>query len=195
MNGGAPPVPEPPLPSPDGLTESQRRANNLARRLLVPLAVLLAAYVLVFYVFFDFSKVDGLSMYPTLHDRDRILITKGLADPKRGDVVVLSVIDRGVPSEWVKRIVALGGDTVEVRGNEVLVNGGPEAFPHMVSDSGVRVPVMRLVVPRGTVFCMGDGRDISYDSRYVGPFKVSQLHGKVIAVYAPVTSMRLIPEP
>lgn len=180
---------------PDGLTESQRRANRFARRLLVPLVAVLAVLLLVYYVFFDFSKVDGLSMYPTLHDGDRMLITKGLADPKRGDVVVLNVVDGGVPTEWVKRIVGLPGDRLELRGNEVLVNGAPEPFKHAVSDSGVRAPVFGLTVPAGTVFCMGDGRDVSLDSRYVGPFAISQLHGKVVAVYSPVTRIHLVPEP
>lgn len=180
---------------PDGLTDSQRRANRIARRILVPLVAALAVFMLVFYVFFDFSKVDGSSMYPTLHNGDRMLITKGLATPQRGDVVVLNVVDRGVPTEWVKRIVGLPGDRLQLRGNEVLVNGAPEAFKHAVSDSGVRSPVFSVTVPPDTVFCMGDGRDVSFDSRYVGPFAISQLHGRVVAVYSPVTRIHLVPEP
>jgi signal peptidase I len=179
----------------DGLTDSQRRSNNVARRLLVPLLMAFLVVFLVFYVFFDHSQVEGSSMVPTLDDREYVLITKGLTDPKRGDVVVLSVIDQGVPAEWVKRIVALPGDRVSVQGNIVTVNGAPEAFPHQIVDNGRRTPTGALVVPAGTVYCMGDDRPVSYDSRYVGPFTFAQLHGKVIAVFSPVNRIRLVPGP
>lgn len=179
----------------DGLTDDQRRSHNFAKRLLVPLLVVFLAAFLVFYVFFDFSKVDGSSMYPTLHDADHVLITKGVASPKRGDVVVLSVIDQRAPAEWVKRIVAVAGDKVSVRGDIVTVNGAPESFPHQIVNGGGTRPLRDLVVPPDTVYCMGDDRPVSLDSRYVGPFTVSQLHGKVVAVYSPMTRIRLVPGP
>jgi len=179
----------------DGLTDPQRRSHDLAKRLLLPLLVVFLASFLLFYVFFDFSKVDGSSMYPTLHDADHVLITKGVVNPRRGDVVVLNVIDRGAPAEWIKRIVAVAGDRVSVRGDIVTVNGAPEPFPHELVNGGGTRPVRDLVVPAGAVYCMGDDRPISLDSRYVGPFTVSQLHGKVVAVYSPMTRIRLVPGP
>jgi signal peptidase I len=186
---------ERPEVGPDGLTDVQRRSNDLAKRLLVPLLAVFLASFLVFYVLYDFSKVDGSSMYPTLHDGDHVLITKGVAGPKRGDVVVLSVIDRGAPAEWIKRIVALAGDRVSVRGDVVTVNGAPESFRHQTVTGGDAGLARDLVVPAGTVYCMGDDRPVSLDSRYVGPFAVSQLHGRVVAVYSPMTRIRLVPGP
>jgi signal peptidase I len=179
----------------DGLTDRQRRSHDLAKRLLIPLLVVFLASFLLFYVFFDFSNVDGSSMYPTLHDGDHVLITKGLTNPKRGDVVVLAVVDQGVPAEWIKRIVAVAGDKVSVRGNIVTVNGAPESFPHGIVDDGSTRMVRDLTVPAGDIYCMGDDRPVSLDSRYVGPFAVSQLHGKVVAVYSPLTRIGLVPGP
>jgi signal peptidase I len=179
----------------DGLTDAQRRANRVARFMLVPLIVVLVAFVLVFFVFYDFARVDGASMNPTLLNNEHVLITRGLAQPKRGDVVVLDVIDRGEPAEWVKRIVALGGDRVSVHGNQVLVNGAPETFEHAILDNGSSFPTEEITVPAGTVFVLGDNRSVSLDSRFVGSFKATDIHGKVIAVYSPVTRIRLIPGP
>jgi signal peptidase I len=179
----------------DGLTDRQRRSNSVAKRLLLPLLVIFLASFLLFYVFFDFSKVDGSSMYPTLHNGDHVLTTKGVQNPKRGDVVVLNVVDQGAPAEWIKRIVAVAGDKVSVRGDIVTVNGAPESFPHEIIRGGGTQPARDLVVPAATVYCMGDDRPVSLDSRYVGPFAVSLLHGKVVAVYSPMTRIRLVPGP
>jgi len=179
----------------DGLTERQRRANRLAGRLLLPLLGVLVVLVLVFYVFFDFARVDGSSMSPTLSDREAVLITKGDSSPRRGEVVVLSVIDHGVASEWVKRIVAVGGDKVLYRGNLAWVNGAPESFAHSIVDDGSTVPTGEITVPAGKVFFLGDNRPVSLDSRFIGTLPTDRVHGKVIAVFTPVTRIRLVPEP
>ena len=179
----------------DGLTDAQRRANRVARFLLGPLIVVLVAYVLVFFVIYDFARVDGASMNPTLANNEYVLVTRGLAQPKRGDVIVLNVIDRGQPAEWIKRVVALGGDRVSILGNQVLVNGAPEPFAHAILDNGSRVPVGDVTVPAGSGFVLGDNRSVSLDSRFVGAFSAADIHGKVIAVYAPITRIRLVPGP
>jgi signal peptidase I len=180
---------------PDGLTERQRRASRQARRLLLPLMVLLVAVLLVFYVFFDSAKVDGDSMLPTMTDSEYVLVTRGLPAPKRGDVVVLNVVEGGVPTEWIKRIVAVAGDRVSIAGNRAWVNGSPESFQHAIVDDGRSYPSGETIVPPGTVYFMGDNRPISLDSRFVGPFPTDRVHGKVIAVFAPITRIRLVPGP
>jgi signal peptidase I len=180
---------------PDGLTPSQRRADRLARKLLVPLLVFLIATVLVFYVFFDFARVEGASMAPTLEDREYVLITKRAPAPRRGEVVVFRVTDRGVGSEWIKRVVAIGGDRVRFRGSFVWVNDAPEPFVHPILDDKSVTPAGELTVPEGHVFCLGDNRPVSLDSRFVGPLDLDQVHGKVVAVYAPITRIRLVPGP
>lgn len=179
----------------DGLTARQRRSARLALVLLGPLTAILLALVLVFFVFFDTTTVDGPSMYPTLWDHDYVLVTKGLATVQRGDVVVLKVAYKGKAEEWVKRIVALGGDRVTVAGNLLTVNGRGEQFPHMIIDSGATVPAENLVVPSGQIYVAGDNRDVSLDSRFVGTFPATSIHGRVVAIYAPVSRIGLVPEP
>jgi signal peptidase I len=179
------------------LTERQARSHRLATKLLLPLIVLLASILLPLYVVFDTSKVDGPSMIPTLQDREYLLITRGWATPARGDVVVVTFRDPadGTVGEIVKRVVALGGDKVSVRGDVAFVNGAKETFNHQVMEAQTRFPVFDSVVPSGTVFLMGDNRPISDDSRHLGPLPVADVHGKVVAVWGPIDRVRLIPSP
>lgn len=179
----------------DGLTASQRRSARLALALIVPLTTMLLAIILVFYVFCDTTTIDGTSMYPTLWDHDYVLITKSVPTPQRGDVVVLHVRYKGKTEEWVKRIVALAGDRVSVAGDLLTVNGSGEQFPHMIINGGETQPVEQLVVPTGQLFVAGDNRSVSLDSRSVGTFPVSSLHGRVMAIYAPIARTGLVPEP
>jgi len=179
----------------DGLTASQRRSARFALALVLPLTTMLLAIILVFYVFYDTTTIDGTSMYPTLWDHDYVLITKGVAVPRRGDIVVLHVRYKGKTEEWVKRIVALAGDRVNVAGDLLTVNGSGEQFPHMIINGGETQPVEQLVVPEGQMFVAGDNRSVSLDSRFVGTFPVSSLHGRVMAIYAPIARIGLVPEP
>lgn len=179
----------------DGLTARQRRSARLALALIIPLTVMLFAVIFVFYVFYDTTTVDGPSMYPTLFDHDYVLITKGLESPHRGDIVVMRVIYKGKSEEWVKRIVALGGDRVNVSGNLLTVNGRGEQFPHMIIDSGATQPVTQLIVPKGHIFVAGDNRAVSLDSRFVGTFPTTAIHGRVVAIYAPISRIGLVPGP
>jgi len=189
------PLPDAEVVGEDGLTPTQRRSARIALALIGPLTALLLALVLVFFVFFDTTTIDGASMYPTLFNNDYVLITKGLARPQRGDVVVLHVLYQGRKEEWVKRIVAFGGDRVNVSGNMITVNGAGEQFPHMIINGGATQPVEQVTVPAGQIFVAGDNRDVSLDSRFVGTFPVTSIHGRVVAIYAPIERMGLVPEP
>jgi signal peptidase I len=134
-------------------------------------------------------------MLPTLMDHDYVLLTKGLPAPHRGDIVILNVVNQGVRQEWVKRIVALGGDRVEVRGDVILVNGQPEQFKHVILTAGATTPVENLTVPAGDVFVAGDNRSVSEDSRFVGPFPSTAIKGRVLFIYAPLWRIGPIPAP
>ena len=189
------PLPDAEVVGEDGLTPTQRRSARIALALIGPLTALLLALVLVFFVFFDTTTIDGASMYPTLFNNDYVLITKGLARLQRGDVVVLHVLYQGRKEEWVKRIVAFGGDRVNVSGNMITVNGAGEQFPHMIINGGTTQPVEQVTVPAGQIFVAGDNRDVSLDSRFVGTFPVTSIHGRAVAIYAPIERIGLVPEP
>jgi signal peptidase I len=182
------------LPEPEGLTRAQLRSHRLALRLLIPLLLVLATIVTPLYVLYDVAKVDGTSMLPTLSSGEYMLITRGWKVPERGDVVVLKWSHDGITEEIVKRVIGLAGDTVAVEGDHFTVNGAQEAFPHEILAGPVRVR-LTLVVPPNTVFVSGDNRAVSLDSRFIGPLPLSGIHGRVVAVWAPLDRMRVVPSP
>jgi signal peptidase I len=179
---------------PEGLTEAQLRSHRLSRRLVLPLFVLLLAIVLPLYVLYDVSQVSGESMVPTLRNTEYLLLTRGWPSPRRGDVIVVRIDTPPGPQEIVKRVVGLPGDTVSVRGDYVTVNGAPEQFEHAIIAAPENI-VDDLTVPDGFVYVLGDNRPVSSDSRFLGPQPISAIHGRVVAVWWPITRMRVVPSP
>lgn len=157
--------------------------------LAVLLAVILRNFVLDNYI------VDGSSMLPTLHDQERVLVFKlghllG-SQPDRGDIVVF----RYAKEPWrdfVKRVIGIAGDTVQVQNGQVFVNGQPLEEPYLsaatLGDFGPEL------VTAGTVFVMGDNRNFSMDSRddSVGLVPVESIRGNAWVVYWPPKAVRLI---
>lgn len=174
------------------LTPEQKRSNRLARVLLVPLLAFVVLAVAV-GMNYDFSIVDGPSMLPTLHNKDYLLITKGLPDPVSGDVAVIRMEEGTHTVELVKRIVAMPGDEVRIEGDHLWVNGVAETRTAEVIRSDATSPRGSLVVPPGHVWVMGDNRPNSTDSRVFGPVPIFSLHGRAIAIWAPIYRIRLVP--
>jgi signal peptidase I len=147
------------------------------------LAAVLALLVLQAQVAEPLRIVTG-SMAPTLVPGEHVLASKiGERKWRRGDVVVFQ-LDAG--SElMIKRIVALGGDTVAIRDGRLYVDGRrvvePYADPRRI-DSVYFGPVH---VPRGHVFVLGDNRAFSEDSRKFGPVPVTAVQSRVVAVVWP----------
>ena len=166
--------------------------DRFARRVLVPLALVLLAIVLVFYVLFERGRVDGPSMRPTLHSGDMVLVTKDYPRPQRGDIVFTQVTEQGQPVELVKRVIAVPGDTIEIRDDVAVVNGMPEPARGQITDPGRGASVEQYRVPEGSLYVMGDNRPDSEDSRYIGPVPLSGVMGRVVAIYAPIHRVRLV---
>jgi signal peptidase I len=117
-------------------------------------------------------------------------------DIQRGDVVVFKY-PQDPERDFIKRAIALGGDTVEVRGKELSVNGKPEVNryvvhkdPQVIPDTPALPASIRnrdyfgpFVVAEEFVFCMGDNRDNSYDSRFWGPVPRSYFKGRALFIY------------
>lgn len=136
----------------------------------------------------------------------------GLRAVERGDIVVVEVpVDRQTP--YLKRVVALGGDTVVVRDKRLYVNGQPveeakrvqhadgRLFPRGIEQSGTyeglgnRDNFGPLVVPEGQAFLMGDNRDYSFDSRFFGPVATDHIIGRARWVSFSVDPRRSIKLP
>ncbi len=110
-------------------------------------------------------------------------------DIKRGDVVVFRFPgDRS--KDYIKRVIGLPGDKVEMRDKVIYINGEKLSDPHSIykgrlfgEDPEKTVNFGPYTVPDGFVFAMGDNRDRSYDSRYWGPVPIYDIKGRAIIIY------------
>lgn len=137
-------------------------------------------------------RVDGNSMAPTLLNGEHMFVEKvsrWFEPPARGDVIICYY--PGYTETCVKRVVATGGETVEVRGGTVYIDGSPldESAYWRGAIYGDFGPV---TVPEGEVFVMGDNRNASKDSRNasVGTIPLWRIVGRVRAVFLPPGSAR-----
>lgn len=137
----------------------------------------------------DSWVVAQASMYPTFGTGDRVLTDSVVfhwTGLHRGDVVVLDP-----PDSWpldgpvIKRVVATGGQVVEIRDGVTYVDGDPVAEPWL-ADGWAGPDLGPVRVPDGQVFVAGDNRAVSLDSRWFGPVPVSAVRGKVLSVPVPV---------
>ena len=154
-----------------------RHLQPVFAALAVLLGALFVAVVLVLFVAYEPTRVAGDSMVPTLQDGDYLLVTHGYHVPVRGDIIVFREIGPSGPSEVVKRVVGLAGDTVAVVDGVATLNGGPEIPKHaIVSGGGGSFGPTK--VPPGMIYVLGDDRPASYDSRYRGPIPLSSVLGR-----------------
>jgi signal peptidase I len=162
---------------------------ELAMAILPALAV---AMFLNVYVVEAVTVKEGPSMEPNLYRGYRVVTEKVSYDfhaPRRGDVVV---IERPNGEEsLIKRVVALPGETVEVRGGHTFVDGEPIEEPWVTNFGGPGYPA--TVVSPGHVFVLGDNRAVSHDSRAIGPVSLESLAGRAWLIYWPLGELRLMP--
>ena len=157
------------------------------------MTVFALAVIVLFFVFaVRIITVSGVSMQPTLYGGDRVAVQSMLYTPQRGDVVVVDgYINYGDP--LVKRIIALGGDTVDINfeTGAVTLNGAVLEEPYISAPTTTGYDVeFPVTVPEGCVFVMGDNRPRSLDGRSteVGFIDERDILGKVLLRVFPLSS-------
>jgi signal peptidase I len=131
-------------------------------------------------------------MEPTLLVGDHVLIdrTKSGRVPKRGDIIVFEYPEDRT-KDFIKRVIATGNDTVEVRNKQLFVNGKLMVEPYIVHKESDTIPATQnprdnfgpKVVPPDSYFTMGDNRDRTYDSRFWGAVPKAKVRGVLKSIY------------
>jgi signal peptidase I len=152
------------------------------------LSVLIALIVILFL--YQPVKVEGTSMMPALVDQERIFINKfayrfGISDVQRGDTVVF-YFPGDTTKSYIKRVIGVPGDTVEIRRGEVIVNGLSVAEPYVPEAYRDRLSLDRMKIAPGEYFVMGDHRSASNDSRSWGTVPRNFIYGRAVFVYWPL---------
>ena len=174
------------------------------------IALILALLIRTFVI--QAFKIPSGSMIPTFEIGDRIFVSKfiygakipftdirlpALRQPQRGDIIVF-VSPETPKKDFVKRLVALEGETVEIKGGNILINGKEIDEPDSVKstyyynrgDFGKEFEA--VTVPHGFYFTLGDNSANSRDSRYWGFVPKKNLIGKAVLLYWPIRRIRLI---
>ena len=136
-------------------------------------------------------RVDGSSMEPTLHSGAYVLVNKlsyRLGQPTYGDIIVF-YYPRDPGQEYIKRVIGLPGDQVEVVDGEVYVNDRLLDEPYI---SAAPIYPGSWTVPDDALFVFGDNRNNSSDSHTWGPLPISYVVGKAVLVYWPPTDWGLV---
>ncbi|MPZ70731.1 MAG: signal peptidase I [Actinobacteria bacterium] len=208
--------PETPPEEPSEHPAKRKRPFWVELPLLVVIAFVVALIIKTFLL--QAFYIPSVSMVSTLHVGDRVLVEKvsyRFHEPRRGDVVVFErdaapgfeseddgsfmtdVTDAfkglfGFPTggneDFIKRVIAVEGDSIECRDGEVMVNGETIDEPYL--DEGiVTSSFTKTVVPEGMIFVMGDNRMDSQDSRSYGPIQMEKVIGNAFVIVWPFSNL------
>jgi signal peptidase I len=177
--------PQPNAPDPASQPSQYRRELRSWTR---DLAVALGLALVIIIFLYQPVKVEGTSMAPLLSDQERIFINKFVYrfEPiERGDVIVFWYpIDHS--KSFIKRVVGLPGETIELRSGRVFVDNKELKEPYVPASYLDSASAPPLVIPQDDYFVMGDHRDSSNDSRVFGPVSRQNIYGKAVFAYWPV---------
>jgi signal peptidase I len=150
------------------------------------ISVVVSAFIIIFL--YQPVRVEGTSMLPMLEDQDRLFINKvayRVGEIHRGDVVVF-LYPHDHEKSYIKRVIALPGDTLRIDHGQVIVNGERVSESYVPKRFADDRSQPEMTVPGHEYFVMGDHRSISSDSRDFGPVDRDLIYGKAAFVYWPM---------
>jgi signal peptidase I len=183
--------------------EGKKKKSSLRENIeAILVAIVLALFIRTFVV--QAFKIPSGSMLNTLQIGDHILVNKfiygvripfsgtviiPISEPERGDIVVFR-FPEDPKKDFIKRVVAVAGDAVEIRNKKVYVNGELQnndyaihLDPHIQRANHNRDNLKSVTVPDDSIFVMGDNRDYSYDSRFWGFVDLKEVKGEAFMIY------------
>ncbi|QOR66314.1 signal peptidase I [Cytobacillus suaedae] len=191
--------------------------NKLGTEILDWTKSILIAFLVIFIISTFITQhynVQGISMEPTFEGsdsiQDRVFINK-LAKPNYGDIVIvdsrierervwtddifenplLQLFNKDTTESafWIKRVIGLPGDQIEIRDRKIYRNGEMLVEPYILEE--MEISFEPVEVPEGAVYLMGDNRNYSNDSTEVGPYPISNIIGEVYLRFYPFNRINL----
>ena len=151
----------------------------LARELIETIVLSLIIFLVIRMVVQNF-RIESHSMEPNFYEGQFILVNKlayRFGDPQRGDVIVFKN-PNNIDEDYIKRVIGLPGDTVEIRDQDLIINGNVQLEPYPLNAISPNTYFGPIVVPPDSLFVMGDNRPNSRDSRSFGPLSEDLVIGK-----------------
>ncbi|MBN2910682.1 signal peptidase I [Polycladomyces sp. WAk] len=151
-------------------------------------ALLLAIVIRLF--FFQPYEVQGMSMYPTFHGRELLIVNKwiySITKPSYGDIVIFHTEEK---RDFIKRVIGLPGDEIAIRNGHVYRNGRQLKEPYIDEPTDSDMEPTR--VPPGHLFVMGDNRNQSKDSRELGAIDMHDVVGRAEVIVFPFRRFALL---
>lgn len=178
-----------------------KRAIAAVFDFLQGIVAIAAVLVMVYLFIMSPQEVSGHSMEPNFHDGDYILTNKiiyKLVEPKRGDIVIFkSPANKDI--DYIKRVIGLPGETVELREQHFYINGTlltePYEYNKPVYGGSFLQEGVQVTIPDGYYFVSGDNRPGSSDSREFGFVPLEDFIGKALLRYWPTTAVGIIAQP
>jgi signal peptidase I len=184
-------VPTPPAEAP---AVSGLQHPNLLRDLIETMVLVSVAFLVVNALIGRF-RIEQVSMQPNLHEGEYVIVDKvsyAFRQPERGEIVVLKNPNPGQP-DLIKRVIGLPGETIDVRGGQVHVNGQPLTEPYIKQLMASDYPANELRA--GQYFVMGDNRNNSEDSRIFGARPAGDIVGRAWIIYWPPPDWQILSRP
>jgi signal peptidase I len=173
------------------VVETPKPRSNLLRE-IIETALLTAVIFLLVNTITGRFRIEGSSMEPNLHDGEYVIIDRvsyALHQPERGDVIVF--VPPTGDKDYIKRVMGLPGDTVEVRNGQVIVNGQVLDEPYLNAPTNYALGPQ--TIEPGQYFVLGDNRNNSSDSHSWGSIQSSSIIGRAWFVYWPPTNWGAVP--
>ncbi len=187
-----------PEPAGSGETTPPRpevnKGSNVLRWIIEVVVIVAAAFALALLIQQFVIKpyvIPSPSMEPTLVKGDRVLVSRlsyHFRDPKRGDIIVFRPPGHEASEPFIKRVVAVGNDTVSIHNGALWVNGEAQDEPY-VKEYPILDDYPEIQIAPGYVWAMGDNRNNSGDSRMFGPVPESAIIGVAFVIYWPPGDM------
>ncbi|MFP5527821.1 signal peptidase I [Peptococcus simiae] len=178
--------------------EKNQQKGGFIREFVVPVAIAIVLVLFLRHFIVGTYYIPSGSMIPTLGLNNQVVVTKlsyKMHEPERGDIVVFKYPvneKEGLEEmDYVKRLIGLPGERVEVKNNTVFIDGKPLEEPYVAADTNMPDfgPVQ---VPEDEYFMMGDNRNHSSDSRYWGTVEEDYLIGKAQFIYWPISAWQVL---